>query len=64
MPATTKAKIKNSKLRDPYYKLSDSVKGFIKVKPLEDKKLNDMAKKMDSLLDEMYKHLEKNYICD
>lgn len=59
-----KEKTRTSKLRKPYYELSDAVIGFKEATVGTDRKLKALAKKMSDLQDEIHKHLESNYIWD
>lgn len=59
-----KEKTKISKLRNPYYELSDAVYGFKTATVGTDAKLKALAKKMSDLQDEIHKHLNANYIWD
>jgi len=60
----TKEKVKTGKLRKPYYELSDAVGGFKSATVGTDAKLKGLAKKMDNLQTEIYRHLQSNYIWD
>jgi hypothetical protein len=60
----TKKKIKTSKLRKPYYELSDAIGGFKTAIVGTDIKLKGLSKKMDDLQNQIYRHLESNYIWD
>lgn len=60
----SKAKTKTGKLRKPYYELSDAVSGFKTATVGTDAKLKGLAKKMADLQDQVYKHLQSNYIWD
>ena len=62
--AVIKKKVKTSKLRKPYYQLSDAIWGFKSATVGTDVKLKDLAKKLSDLNDKIYKHLESNYIWD
>ena len=59
-----KEKVKTSKLRKPYYELSDAVGGFKTAIVGTDMKLKGLAKKMADLEDQIYRHLQSNYIWD
>lgn len=59
-----KEKVKTSKLRKPFYELSDSAYAFKTATIGTDEKLKDMAKKIVELQDKIYKHLVSNYIWD
>lgn len=59
-----KEKTKTAKLRRPYYQLSDSVIGFKSATVGTDAKLKALAKKMSEVQDQIYKHLQANYIWD
>lgn len=59
-----KEKVKTSKLRKPYYELSDAVGGFKIATIGTDAKLKGLAKKMADLQDQIHKHLQSNYVWD
>jgi hypothetical protein len=59
-----KKKVKTSKLRTPYYELSDAIIGFKSATIGTDVKLKDLAKKLSDLQSKIHKHLESNYIWD
>ena len=59
-----KAKTKTRKLRSPYYELSDAIYSFKSKTVGTDAKLKRLAKKMSDLQDEIYRHLQSNYIWD
>lgn len=59
-----KEKVKTSKLRQPYYELSDAVVRFKSATVETDMKLKSLTKKMDDLQNQIYRHLESNYIWD
>jgi hypothetical protein len=59
-----KTKTKTGKLRKPYYELSDAVNGFKSATVGTDAKLKGLAKKMSDLQDDIYRHLQSNYIWD
>jgi uncharacterized protein YdcH (DUF465 family) len=57
-----KEKVKTAKLRKPYYELSDAIYGFESA--AADAKLKALAKKMIELQNDIYKHLQANYLWD
>lgn len=59
-----KEKRKTGNLRKPYYELSDAVYGFKSATVETDAKLKMLARKMGELQDEIYRHLQSNYIWD
>lgn len=59
-----KQKKETGKLRKPYYELSDAVNGFKSAVVGTDVKLKELAKKMSDLENQIYKHLQANYIWD
>lgn len=59
-----KEKTRTAKFRKPYYELSDAVNGFKSATGVTDPKLKELAKKLSSISDQIYKHLESNYIWD
>jgi hypothetical protein len=59
-----KLKTKTGKLRRPYYELSDAVYGFKTATVGTDVKLKGLAKKMADLQNQIFKHLQSNYIWD
>ncbi|GIV43889.1 MAG: hypothetical protein KatS3mg035_1012 [Bacteroidia bacterium] len=60
----TKEKRKTRKLREPYYELSDAIIGFKTATEEFDPKLKELAKKMIDLQNEIFRHLQSNYIWD
>lgn len=62
--AVLKQKIKTTKLRSPYYELSDAANRLKSSVPSADAKLKALAQKAKDLSDSIYKHLEANYIWD
>lgn len=59
-----KEKTKTAKLRKPYYELSDAVSGFKTATIGTDAKLKGLAKKITDLQDQIFRHLQSNYIWD
>jgi uncharacterized coiled-coil protein SlyX len=60
----SKEKTKIEKLRKPYYELSDAVYSFKSETDGTDAKLESLAKKMSDLKNDIYQHLQENYIWD
>jgi len=59
-----KEKVKTGKLRKPYYELSDAVNGFKTATVGTDMKLKGLVRKMEDLQNQIYRHLQSNYIWD
>lgn len=59
-----KEKTKTSKLRKPYYELSDAINGFKTATGGTDAKLKALSKKMSDLQNEINWYLQSNYIWD